>query len=434
MTDSSSPKRGTDPARVVVSNGFSKFNMDHSAEELARVGRLERYLTGAYPTQFWRRLFARGAPQGAIGRFLARATRIPDSSIDSIAFPEMLHFLAMALPPSTKTPGGIGEYFDIRSLQLYGDAAARAVARVSTAARVYHYRSGFGGRSLAVARANGMALLCEHSIVHPKAADYVVAHGGRLPDARNLPAMSRFWQHLSDDIAPCDLVVVNSDFVKTSFVAMGHAPQNVIVLYRGIDDEFLALLDSAAPRTVSDGPLRLLFAGAFGTRKGAHCLRDAFAALKDVADWSLTLAGPVEPECRDAFAQLTADPRVRVLGSLPRAALASAMRQADVFVFPTLAEGSARVVFEALAAGCYVVTTANSGSIVGAGAEGVLVAPEDSTQLAQSISTLIGARGRVADGGAANARLIRAQYTQRMYGEKLLALYDIAAASAKGRL
>ena len=46
------------------------------------------------------------------------------------------------------------------------------------------------------------------------------------------------------------------------------------------------------------------------------------------------------------------------------------MSRAEVFVFPSLAEGSARVVAMAMAAGCYVITTPNSGSVVRDGAMG----------------------------------------------------------------
>ena len=42
---------------------------------------------------------------------------------------------------------------------------------------------------------------------------------------------------------------------------------------------------------------------------------------------------------------------------------------------PASVEGSARVVFEALAAGCYVITTPNAGSIVKDEVHGALVEP-----------------------------------------------------------
>ena len=39
------------------------------------------------------------------------------------------------------------------------------------------------------------------------------------------------------------------------------------------------------------------------------------------------------------------------------------LQKADIFLFPSLVEGSAKVIFEAMASGCAVITP-NSGSIV----------------------------------------------------------------------
>jgi len=308
------------------------------------------------------------------------------------------------------------------------------VAAASLEKRIYHYRSGFGGRSIDVARDKGMVLLCEHSIAHPATLAYLVENGGRLPAPGEVGPIGRFQQYLNGEIAQSHYVVANSDFVKKSMIAAGHPAEKVFVLYRGTDDSFISFLDSGKvpEREHLSGPLRLLYAGSFGRRKGAKGLRAAIDLLKDKEGWTLTLAGPVEQECAADYERLLADPRVRGLGRLSRQQMACAMRQADVFVFPSLAEGSARVVFEALAAGCYVVTTENSGSIVGTAAHGIIVEPENAAQLADAIATLIADRGRVREGGLKNAALIRSDFRQSAYGDKLIALYDQIAGNAKG--
>ena len=100
------------------------------------------------------------------------------------------------------------------------------------------------------------------------------------------------------------------------------------------------------------------------------------------------------------------------------------MAAADVFVFPTLAEGSARVVFEAMAAGCFVVTTANAGSIVEDGVHGRLVAPGDPMALAAALRATAGDRETVARIGRANAALVARDYRQAEYGTRLFELYE----------
>lgn len=412
--------------KVIISNGYSKFEVAFTAEEAERAGRLERYLTGAYPTAFWRNALRATSGSRAIARFLARATRLPEDKITSVTYSEFLYLLALSLPSFMRHRFDLMDRLLVASFQFYGVAACKAIATASPNVGIYHYRSGFGGRSVGLAREKGMVLLCEHSIAHPLAVDYLIAHGGCLPEPGHPGPISRFWKYIADDIAPSDYVVANSDFVKKTMVAMGHTADRVFVLYRGVDDEFIATLDggSVPPRCRSDGPLRLLFAGSFTRRKGAQCLSRALEYLEGTEGWTISIVGPVDHDCRAEYEKLSSNKRVRLIGPLLRVELAAAMRQADVFVFPTLAEGSARVAFEALAAGCYVVTTENCGSIVGRDAEGVLVEPENPAMLAEVLAKLIAEPGRAVHGGELNATLIRRSYRQSAYGAKLLDMYD----------
>jgi glycosyltransferase involved in cell wall biosynthesis len=94
-----------------------------------------------------------------------------------------------------------------------------------------------------------------------------------------------------------------------------------------------------------------------------------------------------------------------------------------VFVFPSLADGSARVVFEALACGCYVITTPNSGTIVEDEIHGALVPPGDAGRLREAILAADRDRDRLADTGTRNAQLMAERFSQRNYGDGLANLY-----------
>jgi len=89
-----------------------------------------------------------------------------------------------------------------------------------------------------------------------------------------------------------------------------------------------------------------------------------------------------------------------------------------------LAEGSARVVFEALAVGLYVIATPNAGSIVQNGIHGRLIAPGDPQGLADAIREAATNRAELAAVGHRNAELIRSRYRQSDYGAALAALYS----------
>jgi glycosyltransferase involved in cell wall biosynthesis len=112
-----------------------------------------------------------------------------------------------------------------------------------------------------------------------------------------------------------------------------------------------------------------------------------------------------------------------VTAHLPWTELAERMSRADVFVFPSLAEGSARVVFMAMACGCYVITTPNSGSVVQEGVNGRIIAPGDVEELEAALRRIVSNADQVPVVGRRNADLIKSQYTQSHYGKGLIAIY-----------
>ena len=411
--------------KVIISNGFGKFHLPVAAEEAFRRGRLARFITGAYTTEAQKQgLSALGLAQsGKLGRLLQRSQDIPAALITSLWLSEALHQTGlMLMQPAASSR--IGASLGVFSCHLYARRSVRAVRGAAGAAGLFHYRAGFGHAAARAAKAFGMVTLCDHSIVHPALLDYFIENEGRFPPPGGRGQMTRFWSDVLEDITQADAVLVNSDFVKETFLHQGWDPARVHVLYWGIDNQFL----KAVPPTSSQGadvadPTTLLFAGFFGRRKGAHVLIRALERIDD-APWRLEIAGPVEQDIKNRYSGFFADSRVKLAGTVLRDELARRMGAADVFVFPSLAEGSARVAFEALACACYVITTPNSGSIVEQDVHGALVAPGDVPALEAAIRAALSARGKLAEIGRSNAETIRSRWRQQRYGEALFALYN----------
>ncbi len=76
------------------------------------------------------------------------------------------------------------------------------------------------------------------------------------------------------------------------------------------------------------------------------------------------------------------------LGNVHHDELAKLYCSADVFVFPSLAEGSALVTYEALASGLPCVVTRETGSVVRDGIEGFVVPSGDAFALRERIRRL----------------------------------------------
>ncbi|MEQ1697189.1 MAG: glycosyltransferase family 4 protein [Hyphomicrobiaceae bacterium] len=138
-------------------------------------------------------------------------------------------------------------------------------------------------------------------------------------------------------------------------------------------------------------PGRVLFAGAAGLRKGLPYLANAATVLKRVRpDVQIVVAGQVADTVRER-------PEVRdltFLGVLDRQQMADEFARADVFCLPSLAEGSATSIFEALANGLPVVTTASSGSVVTDGVEGFIVPERDGERIAKAILAIVSDRAK----------------------------------------
>jgi glycosyltransferase involved in cell wall biosynthesis len=62
--------------------------------------------------------------------------------------------------------------------------------------------------------------------------------------------------------------------------------------------------------------------------------------------------------------------------------------EADIFVYPSLHEGSAFATYEAMASGLPVVATPNTGSVVRDGVDGFIVKPRDVESLMERIEWL----------------------------------------------
>jgi len=216
------------------------------------------------------------------------------------------------------------------------------------------------------------------------------------------------WEH-------ADLVVCGSEFVRRGIEECGGPVERCAVVPYGVD---AAMQASEARQT--GGPLRVLICGTVGLRKGAPYALAAAAALHGVAEFRW--AGPV---CVVPNAAATLSEHIDVRGAVPRTAMPAEYTWADVFLLPTLCEGSATVCYEALAAGLPVITTPNAGSVVRDGLEGFIVPIRDPEAIAGRLELL--ARNRdLLKWMSKNARERAGEFTLREYGERLIAALQAA--------
>jgi glycosyltransferase involved in cell wall biosynthesis len=212
-----------------------------------------------------------------------------------------------------------------------------------------------------------------------------------------------------------DRIVAGSPFVAEGLSNCGVAPEKIHVVPYGVDaSRFLP----APARSSAGRPLRILFVGEVGLRKGVPYLLEALSRL-DRKMVEARLAGAVVLD-RERLARY-AD-QAHILGAVPRSEMPELFRWADVFVLPSVVEGSATVTYEALMSGLPVITTPNSGSIVQDGVSGRIVAVRDAGVLAEAIAEYAQDRNLL-ERHREGALATRAEADVQRYARDLLRLF-----------
>jgi alpha-maltose-1-phosphate synthase len=216
-------------------------------------------------------------------------------------------------------------------------------------------------------------LLAEEGRLRPEFADTIFGPHALTPTAGHLSRMAA-------EVELADLVVVGSRFAAASFSGIVEPDRLAVVPY-GVDTSAFRPSVDGRPR----GPLRMLFAGQLTQRKGIAYALEAMELL-DPAAFQLTLIGPVIGRGRGLRRH---EARFRRLSGVPLQDMPAVYAQADVLVLPSIVEGSAVVVLEAMASGLPVIVTPNVGAdAVQDGVEGFVVPIRTPEAIAERLELL----------------------------------------------
>jgi len=192
------------------------------------------------------------------------------------------------------------------------------------------------------------------------------------------------------ELALADAVIVASAFVRSTLENHQACTAPIYVVPYGSPPPQVEISQPPAPAE----PLRVLFVGSLGQRKGLSYGLDAINALGSCV--RLTLIGrPSTSNCVPLNAALQ---QHHWIESLPHAQILEQMRHHDVLLFPTLFDGFGLVITEALSQGLPVISTVHSGApeCLRDGVEGFIVPIRDSLAIAERLQQLAGDRDLLA--------------------------------------
>jgi glycosyltransferase involved in cell wall biosynthesis len=407
---------------VVISAGHGNLHFLSPASAAYRAGFLESYITSIY-LKPWLRSLLKAAPRRLLGEtrlsrlLVHHRLELDAADIRVIASAELVGRALKAAERMVghRVPGGYARAAFVWPMVLYGWRSQGVLDRLD----IFHVRSGYGRFAIEKARKAGATILVDHSIADSDHLFQVYEQeANRWSPARKrrtLPQGS--FGIVNADLEAADLVVVNSDFVKQTLIASGRVNrERIAVLYFGVDTQRFS--PSPTQRNPAHTPFTILFVGGIDFRKGVLYLLEAFRQL-GLPDARLVLIGPIADIPIERYRGL-----YEHVPSVPLPQLVDWYRRASVFVFPSLAEGSARVNFLAMACGVPVITTPESGSVVRDGIDGFVIPARDVDALANRIRLLYRQRERVVAMGFEGRQRVLTDFTWSHYETRILKLYE----------
>ena len=337
-----------DSPDIILNLGTGKFFLHQTAESLDDLGRLTATISGV--TRLPKLIDTPSLNKLAkIARLKNRMSSINPMVKQVQVLPgEILWQIATAASKS-KYFAAISKPLYFFSARAFDFAARGAIKRCHTKNSVYHFRAGFGGHSVQLAKSIGIPTICDHSISHPQ---YDWAN--RKPSLSQTIGFFNLERLILADINSADHVIVNSEFVATTFLICGDT-RKVNVITPPIDRKFV----KEARQPFYNERTGIIYIGKCELRKGIDIFADIVKSLP--SNIPVRVVGSWNPEAIAYRRILESLPNVQIFPYLGYLDLVRMLRSSVVFLFPSRAEGSARVVGEAMHAGCIPFITQESG-------------------------------------------------------------------------
>ncbi|WP_363349452.1 glycosyltransferase family 4 protein [Methylocystis echinoides] len=211
-----------------------------------------------------------------------------------------------------------------------------------------------------------------------------------------------------------DRILAGSEFCRESIVtARPELEAKLQVVPYCFDDVFFPQTTRSSQTPSVARPVRFIFVGQAGPRKGIHLILRAFEKIEKSAA-HLTILGSLQVP-REVFAPF-AD-RVEIVPTVRRDEVSCFLEHGDCLLFPSYFEGSAISIYEALASGLGIIQSKNTGVVIDSSV-GWTLQQLNVEELLSAIRTIIDSPELLAS-WKANARGFAERLSFANYAEKV---------------
>ena len=388
-------------------------SLAHLYTDIAATGRLSRALR-AIPT---------AVRPSVLSRFLGRLPpEVPESRITAFTKLGLQNYWRLARAKNGSDQTGVHLLFARRLCVLAHRTGFKG------ASHLYAF-SGAGYEFLKAGKDAGLRTILEQpampkevqdSLLAPEYEEYVDWENATALDHHHHEFLERQWAEWK----LADTIIAPSHCVLRALEVAGAPVERCAVVPYGVDSSFVV---NHQPHS---GPLRVLTVAALRLLKGPQYTMIAAKMLKGTVEVRLVGASSLYPL---AHRELSA--HMHLIGQVPRSEIRKHYEWADVFLLPSLCEGMATVLIEALSAGLPIVTTANAGLAVRDGVDGFLVPIRDPDAIAAKLDEFASSPALLRE-MSSNAKQRAAEFTLEAYGDRLFSALDGASLlrSCGGRL
>jgi glycosyltransferase involved in cell wall biosynthesis len=282
---------------------------------------------------------------------------------------------------------------------------------------------GLSGSALSsgrLAKSRRAKYICDRGSSHIRVQDRILREEYHLQGVHFSGIDPRVISREEAEYEAADIITVPSTFALNTFVESGIDRRKMRLAPYGVD---LKTFFPSVQR--DDNRFNVLFVGSVTVRKGIAYLLDGFQRLQ-CKHKHLTVVGAVSPELESTLKRVRGQDQISFPGRVPQHRLKEIMSASHVMVLPSVEEGLALVQAQAMACGCPVIASQNTGAqdLFSDGREGFIVPIRDTVAITDCLQKLADdpdLRFRMSE---AALRRVKSIGGWDQYGEKMFQIFS----------